>query len=152
MAVSPLSRAYLLMCGLAWFAYGVCCLVHPSVLELMCGMRLASDVHWGFLTEVQAMYGGLQMGFGATALLSWHAARNGCTRQTQQRVIETLRSFAVIMTVLGLVRGGAILQRGKSLECVGGLCVRTARPACTPALSRRQCAGQRGVFRITCAS
>jgi hypothetical protein len=59
------TRIFLVLSGLVSLLYGGYCFLHP---ESLAGMAFVSAVATTGTIELQAMYGGLQMGFGAFAL------------------------------------------------------------------------------------
>ncbi len=59
------SRLFLGISALAWLPYGLFCFSMPGFLEKAAGVMSTTPTG---LTEIRAMYGGLQMGIGALAL------------------------------------------------------------------------------------
>jgi len=102
----------------AWGGYGALCFVNPRILETMTGLKMAPDMHWAFPVEAQAMYGGLQVAIGFTALACALTSGPG----KKQRTVETLRTFSYLMTGIGLSRLIAMVMAGRSV-------VPTWRPA-----------------------
>lgn len=62
-----LARVVLIATGLSFVAYGVWCWLDPAVVGKFTGIGLAGA---SAITEVQAMYGGLQVGSGLFLLLA----------------------------------------------------------------------------------
>ncbi len=60
------ARIFLAIFGLFSLPYGVYCFLRPSFLESFAGVAATTTTG---TVELQAMYGGLQAGFGALALL-----------------------------------------------------------------------------------
>lgn len=62
-----LVRLYLALNGLFLAGYGIYCLINPALLGELTGLVIATPAA---LTEIRAMYGGLELGLGAFFLLS----------------------------------------------------------------------------------
>jgi hypothetical protein len=62
-----LPRIFLALSGLVWFAYGIYCFFAPGFLEATAGIAATSTTG---TIELRAMYGGLQAGMGALALVA----------------------------------------------------------------------------------
>ena len=60
------ARVFLALFGLLSVAYGIYCFARPGFLEPFAGVAATSTTG---TVELRAMYGGLQTGFGALALL-----------------------------------------------------------------------------------
>lgn len=60
-----MARAYLIIAGLMWVAYGIYLLVMPQALAATAGVTATTLTG---LIELRAMYGGLEMAVGAFAL------------------------------------------------------------------------------------
>lgn len=86
------SRIFLGLFGLFSLPYGIYCFLRPGFLESFAGVAAVTTT--GSI-ELQAMYGGLQSGFGALALL-------GALRPAHTR--SALLATAFLCTGLGLFR------------------------------------------------
>jgi hypothetical protein len=93
------TRVFLGLSVLAWLPYGVFCFLQPAFLTEAAGLALTSATA---ATEVRAMYGGLQAGIGALALLA--AVRPAFAN-------AALTMLAFLCVGLGVTRlGGALLD------------------------------------------
>lgn len=108
---SPLSitsKAYLLSLGFVWSGYGLYCCFDPLILIKFAGMQLGKDSNPGFVDELRAMYGGCQMAFGLTAIVSY-------LKDKRSDGIATLRAYALVMFTIGLTRLLSLIQSKKSV-------------------------------------
>jgi len=60
-----LTRIFLGVTGLGWLGYGVFCLLHPEQLAGIAGVAAQTAFA---ITELRAMYGGVQIAIGLVAL------------------------------------------------------------------------------------
>jgi hypothetical protein len=94
-----LARIILGVFSVAWGGYGIFCFVSPEQLATIAGVT--TQAAWG-VTELRAMYGGVQMAIGASALLG--AIRPAWTRwalQVQLLVFLGLVPARVLSAVMG---------------------------------------------------
>lgn len=61
-------RVFLFVLAIAWTPYGMYCLAFPEALGALAGVEATSATA---LTELRAMYGGLQIAVGLSALLGF---------------------------------------------------------------------------------
>ncbi len=64
----PATKIFLLFCALVWTPYGIFCFFQPSFLEQAAGVAASSSTA---VTEIRAMYGGLEAGIGALCILAF---------------------------------------------------------------------------------
>ncbi|MAR90334.1 MAG: DUF4345 domain-containing protein [Pseudomonadota bacterium] len=62
-----LIKGFLLLNAVAWLFYGIYCLLQPALLTELTGMQITTPTA---VTEVRAMYGGVQMAIGVVCLLA----------------------------------------------------------------------------------
>jgi hypothetical protein len=86
------ARIFLGASALLWFPYGIYCFLHPEFLAGAAGV--ASTTATG-MTELRAMYGGLQAGIGLFALV-------GCLSQAARGSV--LLGLALLCGGLGSTR------------------------------------------------
>lgn len=60
-------RVWLIVLALAWTPYGIYCFLAPHALAAIAG--LTTNTNWG-VTELRAMYGGMQTAIGISAMLA----------------------------------------------------------------------------------
>ena len=60
-------KAFLVFNVVVWLPYGIACLINPSVVTQFAGVAMSSSTG---VTEVRAMYGGVQTALGLLALLA----------------------------------------------------------------------------------
>jgi hypothetical protein len=95
--------------GAAFALYGLACMFSPEIVGEYSGMQLMNP---GSLTEVAAMYGGLQAGLGVVFLSSaFRPARAG----------DGLRLMVVLLGSLALGRTVGLLAYGYSAYNVSAL-------------------------------
>ena len=95
--------------GATFALYGLVCVFSPEIVGKSAGMELPSP---GSLTEVVAMYGGLQAGIGLVFL-------SAALRPV--RVEDGLRLMVVLLGSLALARTVGLLAYGFSAYNVGAL-------------------------------
>lgn len=95
------TRIFLAVSGLAWLGYGIYCLLAPEQLAMVAG--IAANAPHG-ITELRAMYGGVQAAIGLAALL-------GAIRPEHAR--WSLQFQAVIFAGLAPVRLLSALTTGE---------------------------------------
>lgn len=100
---------YLWLNGAMFVLYGAACLLSPSLPADYAGFELATP---SGTVEVVAMYGGLQLGFGALVLLG---ARDGAMRET------ALWALAVVLGGLALARLYGLSMYGASEYNLGAV-------------------------------
>lgn len=92
---------FLVFNALAWLPYGLFCMVAPTYLQEIAGLAATTPTA---LTEVRAMYGGLQAAIGALALY-------GVLRPAQRPA--ALLALAFLFAGLASVRvAGALIDGG----------------------------------------
>ena len=120
------ARVFLALFGLLSLPYGLYCFVDPGFLGPFAGVAATSTTG---TVELRAMYGGLQTGFGALALLG--ALRPGLLR-------PALLATAFLCAGLGLFRLlGAIAASEVSSYTAQGLVFELGSTAIAAALLRR---------------
>lgn len=93
------SRIFLGLQALVWLPYGLFCFLQPAFLTEAAGIALTSATA---TTEVRAMYGGLQAGIGALALVA-------VLRPDFERPALTMLAFLAVG--LGVTRlAGAVMD------------------------------------------
>jgi hypothetical protein len=103
-------RIFLALSTLVWLPYGAYCFLHPAYLDQAAGV--ASQTATG-MTEIRAMYGGLQIGIGLLALAG--LLRDGFRR-------HALVTLAFLCGGLCTTRlAGAFLDGGFSSYTTGAL-------------------------------
>lgn len=103
-------RIFLGASALLWLPYGIFCFLQPEFLAGAAGVSSTSPTG---TTELRAMYGGLQAGIGALALL-------GCLRDGERRA--ALLALAFLCAGLGSARlAGLLTDGGFSAYTAGGL-------------------------------
>ena len=129
------ARIFLAIFGLFSLPYGIYCFVDPAFLAPFAGV--AATTTTGTI-EIQAMYGGLQAGFGALALF-------GALRVEHLRSVLLSTAFLVtglgLFRLLGAMRAGELSSytvQGLAFEIPSamiaiGLYVYASRRASTPA-------------------
>ena len=95
-----LVRLYLALSGLFLAGYGIYCLIDPGLLGRLTGLVIATPAA---MTEIRAMYGGLELGLGLFFLIS--AVLPQTTRQG-------LFCMLLCLGGLGLSRGAGLLFDG----------------------------------------
>jgi hypothetical protein len=95
------TRIFLGLSALAWLPYGIFCLAQPGFLEGAAGV--ASSTPTGS-AELRAMYGGLQAGIGALALVGFLRAE--AARPALLTLLFLCAGLA-LGRILGLVVDGA---------------------------------------------
>jgi len=104
------AQIFLGLSAVVWLPYALLCLLNPDFLAGAAGVSTTSPTG---LSEIRAMYGGLQAGIGILALLG--AARPGFTR-------PALLMLLCLATGLGLARvAGVIVDSSLSGYTVGAL-------------------------------
>lgn len=104
------AQIFLGLSAVVWLPYALLCLLNPDFLAGAAGVSTTSPTG---LSEVRAMYGGLQAGIGILALLG--AARPGFTR-------PALLMLLCLASGLGLARmAGVIVDGSLSGYTVGAL-------------------------------
>ena len=93
-----MTRAFLLIVGLIFMAYGIACALDPNLPARLAGLAVLSGDGYA---ELGAMYGGLQTGVGLFLALA--------------AVRPTLHDSALLLLLLGigllaLLRGGSTLR------------------------------------------
>lgn len=96
-----IARIFLGLFALASLPYGLYCFARPGFLEAFAGVASASTTG---TVELRAMYGGLQTGFGALALL-------GALRPSIAP--SALLATAFLCAGLGLFRGMGAIAAGE---------------------------------------
>jgi hypothetical protein len=66
------TRLFLAISAVVWLPYGIVCLVRPETVASLTGMTLDSPVA---ISEIRAMYGGLQAAIGILALIGIFSPR-----------------------------------------------------------------------------
>jgi hypothetical protein len=103
-------RVFLFLVGIGWAGYGFYCLLSPEALSAIAG--ISATTAWG-TTELRAMYGGLQVAVGLSALLG------------SFRVVSLDRALFVQVVALGGLGTarliGAVATGDWSTYTVGGL-------------------------------
>lgn len=127
MDTSQATRILLLVLGAAFLPYGLFCFVSPSFLGEAAGVTTASPTG---MTEVRAMYGGLQAAFGAFLFATARDAR---------LTPGGLAAAAFVMSGLALGRGlGLALDGGLSGYTGGALAFEAGSAAIALTLLGRQ--------------
>lgn len=107
-----MTTTLLLVMGIAFLPYGLYCLAVPGFLAGAAGLTATTPTG---LTEIRAMYGGLQAGFGVLLLA---AARDS------RLTLGGLAAVAFVMPGLALARlFGVMLDGGLSGYTIGALVV-----------------------------
>lgn len=105
-------RVFLLVMALGWMPYGVFCLIFPEALVGIAGVEAK---HASAVTELRAMYGGLQVAVGLSALLGFF------------HVLSFDKALLIqLVAVGGLASGrsiGAVVTGDGSFYTVGALAV-----------------------------
>lgn len=103
-------RAFLLLLAIGWAPYGIYCLLNPGALVGIAGIEATTAFG---TTELRAMYGGLQIAIGVSALLAF------------LRIVSADKAlFVQLVAVGGLASArlaGAIATNDWSTYTVGGL-------------------------------
>ena len=101
---------FLALSALVWLPYGLYCFARPDVLHQIAGVAATTPTA---MTELRAMYGGLQAALGALAIV-------GLMRPELRR--SMVLTFGILAGGLGLARlGGILMGGGLSGYTVGGL-------------------------------
>jgi len=95
-----LLRLFLALTGLGWLLYGLYCFARPSSLSLIAGVSGSAP---SGVTELRAMYGGLQAAVGLFVFSS-------CWKPNLQR--SALHTLIVLYLGLGFSRLAAALLHG----------------------------------------
>jgi len=104
------ARIFLVLSALVWLPYGLFCLFFPPIVGETAGILVQSATG---VTELRAMYGGLQIGLGALALSG--ALRAALTR-------PALLALAFLCAGLGSARLlGTVFDGGVSSYTIAGL-------------------------------
>lgn len=126
------ARLFLAVLGVAFFPYGLYCFAVPGFLEGAAGLAATTPTA---VTEVRAMYGGLQ---AAVGLLLLAAARD------VRLVLPGLAAAAFVMPGLAIARLLAAVAGGDgSAYTVGALCFEVTTGVVAVALFRSVLAGDR---------
>jgi hypothetical protein len=111
-------RIFLATMAIVWLPYGLYCFLDPGALRTMAGVTATSPTA---LTELRAMYGGLQSAIGALALLA--TVRTHLERPALVMLATLLLGLASAR-LLGLVLDGswsAYTAMGLTFEIGGSL-------------------------------
>lgn len=103
------ARIVLVVTGLAFASYGFACLVSPSLVAQYSGMELPTV---SAITEVVAMYGGLQLGVGLLFL--------ACAAHPTRTTLGLVVMVAVVGS-LAMGRSIGLLVHGSSQYNLGAL-------------------------------
>lgn len=95
------ARLYLALSGLLLAVYGIACLLNPQLVAQLTGLIIATPTA---LTEVRAMYGGLELALGVYFLCT--AALAETTRQGLFCLLLCLGGLALARAVGMLIDGG----------------------------------------------
>jgi hypothetical protein len=95
-----LTRIILGVFGVAWLGYGIFCFVSPGQLATIAG--ITTQEAWG-VTELRAMYGGVQIAIGASAL--WGAIRPAWSRWALQVQLVVYLGLVPARTLSALMVG-----------------------------------------------
>lgn len=96
--------------ALVWFPYGLWCLVHPETLATFAGVVATTPTA---ISEVRAMYGGLQAGIGVLAALAVARA---------ERHRSAVATLGVLAGSLGIGRSiGALVGADLSAYTLGAI-------------------------------
>ena len=112
------TRIFLATMAIVWLPYGLYCFLDPSALRSMAGLTATTPTA---MTELRAMYGGLQSAIGALALLA--TVRRDLERPALIMLATLLPGLAAAR-LLGLVLDGswtAYTMMGLSFEIPGSL-------------------------------
>lgn len=93
-----MTRSFLLIVGLIFFAYGVACAVDPGLPARVAGLQILTGDGYA---EMGAMYGGVQAGVGLFLAIA-------AFRRTHQS--PALLLLALTMGLVALVRGVSALR------------------------------------------
>jgi hypothetical protein len=119
-------RTFLVVMGIAWLPYGFYCLADPAVLARIAGVTASTPTG---LTELRAMYGGLQAAIGLLALAATRRA---------DLVRPALVALAFLFAGLASARLlGAVLDGAWSGYTLGGIVFETAGAGAAITLLRR---------------
>jgi len=111
-------RIFLAAMAIVWLPYGLYCFLDPSALRSMAGVTATTPTA---LTELRAMYGGLQSAIGALALLA--TVRRDLERPALVMLAALLPGLASAR-ILGLVLDGSwssYTAMGLAFEIPGSL-------------------------------
>ena len=95
------TRIFLAVMAIVWLPYGLYCFLDPTALRTMAGLTATTPTA---LTELRAMYGGLQSAIGALALLA--TVRRDLERPALVMLGSLLPGLAAAR-LLGLVLDGS---------------------------------------------
>lgn len=124
------TRLFLGFSALVWLPYGVFCVFQPSFLAKAAGVIASSATA---VTEIRAMYGGLEAGIGALCL---------CAVLRPSLVRPALLMLSFICGGLGLTRIlGLVLDGSASGYTFGGLALELPSAAIATLLVRRSGSG-----------
>lgn len=62
-----IAKAYLALHAIMWLPYGIACLLKPEMLNELTGIAMTSATA---ITEIRAMYGGIQSAVGALCVMA----------------------------------------------------------------------------------
>jgi hypothetical protein len=111
-------RIFLAAMAIVWLPYGLYCFLDPSALRTMAGVTATTPTA---MTELRAMYGGLQSAIGALALLA--TVRRDLERPALVMLAALLPGLAAAR-LLGLVLDGSwssYTAMGLAFEIPGSL-------------------------------
>lgn len=121
------TTTFLLVLGIIFLPYGVYCFFNPGFLAEAAGVVATTPTG---ATEIRAMYGGLQAGFGVLLLA---AARNA------RLTLAGLAAVAFVLPGLAITRLlGAGIEGGLSGYTIGALILEISSSVISLALLRRQ--------------
>lgn len=124
---SAATRTFLLVLGVAFLPYGIYCFLVPGYLLGAAGVSASTPTG---VTELRAMYGGLQAAFGVLMLSSARDPRIA---------IAGLAAAACVMPGLGLARlAGVVMDGSVSAYTIGALVFELGSSAVAISLLRKR--------------
>ena len=123
-------RIFLFVLAVAWTPYGFYCLFFPEALSVFAGLEATNATA---LTELRAMYGGLQIAIGLSALLGFFRVLYVDKVLFTQLVVVLGLAVARLLSALvagdwsAYTLGALVFEWGTVLFCV--MAMRSQQPA-----------------------
>lgn len=102
------AKVYLLLNAIMWLPYGIACFFNPAMLTDLTGITMTSSIA---ITEIRAMYGGVQTAIGILCLI-------GFLKASMMR--PALATLAFVLAGLAVSRSIGLLIDSSGSEYIYG--------------------------------